>query len=198
MNAIKTLLAVSALAATGAAHAAVYTFDASMNEPYNYDSGLIWQSVGIGTGSLDTSTGVLDILLAQTTTLFIGNSSFGGATYTEHDVVNGTLTGSSFLWTSGTSTRSACTPNGPFGGAVCGGSGSGTYLLAPDQNPIAFDLSYGGLTTFTTSRLASDGGVITATYTLTNTTPAVPVPAAAWLFGSGLLGLAGIARRRAA
>jgi hypothetical protein len=26
--------------------------------------------------------------------------------------------------------------------------------------------------------------------------PAVPVPAAAWLFGSGLLGLVGIARRR--
>ncbi len=28
--------------------------------------------------------------------------------------------------------------------------------------------------------------------------PAVPIPAAAWLFGSGLLGLIGIARRRAA
>jgi hypothetical protein len=28
------------------------------------------------------------------------------------------------------------------------------------------------------------------------TTPTVPVPAAAWLFGSGLLGLAGAARRR--
>jgi hypothetical protein len=27
-------------------------------------------------------------------------------------------------------------------------------------------------------------------------TPAVPVPAAAWLFGSGLLGLVGVARSR--
>jgi len=35
--------------------------------------------------------------------------------------------------------------------------------------------------------------------TMTNYTPtpsAVPVPAAVWLFGSGLVGLAGIARRR--
>jgi len=28
--------------------------------------------------------------------------------------------------------------------------------------------------------------------------PAVPVPAAVWLFGSGLLGLVGVARRRQA
>ncbi len=34
--------------------------------------------------------------------------------------------------------------------------------------------------------------------TLHSQAPAVPVPAAAWLFGSGLLGLAGVARRRAA
>ena len=32
--------------------------------------------------------------------------------------------------------------------------------------------------------------------TMTNYTPTVPVPAAVWLFGSGLLGLVGIARRR--
>jgi len=34
--------------------------------------------------------------------------------------------------------------------------------------------------------------------TVTNVTSAVPVPAAVWLFGSGLVGLAGIARRRKA
>jgi hypothetical protein len=38
-----------------------------------------------------------------------------------------------------------------------------------------------------------------ASFVVTNTSVgAVPVPAAAWLFGSGLLGLAGVARRRSA
>jgi hypothetical protein len=43
------------------------------------------------------------------------------------------------------------------------------------------------------SQAGSTGGLSTTTY---NIVPQVPVPAAAWLFGSGLLGLAGTARRR--
>lgn len=39
---------------------------------------------------------------------------------------------------------------------------------------------------------------IGTTVTITPITPEVPVPAAVWLFGSGLLGLIGIARRRTA
>lgn len=35
-------------------------------------------------------------------------------------------------------------------------------------------------------------------WTITGTVSAVPVPAAVWLFGSGLVGLAGVARRRKA
>ncbi|MEE9493234.1 MAG: VPLPA-CTERM sorting domain-containing protein [Gammaproteobacteria bacterium] len=42
-----------------------------------------------------------------------------------------------------------------------------------------------------TTHVSGKCGNITA-----GTTPAVPVPAAAWLFGSGLVGLAGVARRR--
>jgi hypothetical protein len=45
---------------------------------------------------------------------------------------------------------------------------------------------------------AATGGVFIPTYTgaTVNSTSAVPVPAALWLFGSGLIGLAGVARRR--
>jgi hypothetical protein len=48
------------------------------------------------------------------------------------------------------------------------------------------------------------GGIenVGASYTLTlwgsNGGPAVPIPAAAWLFGSGVIGLAGLARRKMA
>lgn len=40
--------------------------------------------------------------------------------------------------------------------------------------------------------------LVWAVWTEAPATPTVPVPAAAWLFGSGLLGLAGMSRKRAA
>ena len=43
---------------------------------------------------------------------------------------------------------------------------------------------------------AFDGQI--GAWTINGTVSAIPVPAAAWLFGSGLLGLVGIARRRRA
>ena len=46
----------------------------------------------------------------------------------------------------------------------------------------------------------SQSGTISAnpiTWLLVRDTTVVPVPAAAWLFGSGLLGLVGLARRKA-
>ena len=56
-----------------------------------------------------------------------------------------------------------------------------------------FDLSgLGGLTSLTLT-----GASLTTLFSLNGlTVSSVPVPAAAWLFGSGLLGLSGFARRR--
>ena len=87
-----------------------------------------------------------------------------------------------------------------------------------DRNPIgqenntltAIDSTIGedasSIVQFTTTVISSDqpsvGDVTTVsnfTWTLTSTTPnPVPVPAAAWLFGSALVGLAGIGRKRKA
>ena len=43
----------------------------------------------------------------------------------------------------------------------------------------------------------SDNAIATATVTTMTVNP-VPIPAAVWLFGSGLIGLIGIARRKKA
>ena len=53
------------------------------------------------------------------------------------------------------------------------------------------------------SKPAGNGGAATITYTITDIAPegtltTVPLPAPVWLFVSGLLGLLGIARRKAA
>lgn len=46
------------------------------------------------------------------------------------------------------------------------------------------------------SLLGNDAGIFLGGDLTFTEAPAVPVPAAAWLFGSGLVGLAGVARRR--
>ena len=57
----------------------------------------------------------------------------------------------------------------------------------------AFGSDFG---TFTGVQLQLTGGGYDAAPSLIGTTAAVPVPAAVWLFGSGLLGLVGVARRK--
>jgi len=56
---------------------------------------------------------------------------------------------------------------------------------------VGTDKSGSGLTANTTTINWQISGAVPPPVT-----PTVPVPAAAWLFGSGLLGLAGTARRR--
>jgi hypothetical protein len=93
---------------------------------------------------------------------------------------------------------------------------SGWYV---DWNGVKIDMSSGGTATMACSTANCDGGSYTASYaaivpddgstnfgnvaytlelTGTITPSAVPVPAAVWLFGSGLLGLVGVARRKKA
>ncbi len=70
----------------------------------------------------------------------------------------------------------------------------------PDALPIAVGDTVGGFF-FTTEMLASPFVAIDQNGTIIGTGEAVnvvPVPAAAWLFGSGLIGLVGVARRRKA
>ena len=74
---------------------------------------------------------------------------------------------------------------------VVGAIGSSLELFGISGNgkPSGFALGYD------LGKLSFDGNTLTFTAN-TGSAPPVPLPAAAWLFGSGLLGLLGIGRRR--
>lgn len=78
------------------------------------------------------------------------------------------------------------------GGAI--GTGNGTGLTSVSDNwvlaPGLYTINFGG------NPALSLGQTGTHAFTATLTTAPVPVPAAAYLFGSGLIGLVGLARRK--
>lgn len=102
----------------------------------------------------------------------------------------------------GTSAGNAvsASPSTPFGtnvGAVP--MGMTTFNTAGTTLGSLFPLSTDGIagSPMTTAPFPGQNAAFDFTsITATNTTSAVPVPAAVWLFGSGLMGLVGVARRR--
>jgi len=114
--------------------------------------------------------------------------------------INGT--GVSLKWSAGNSTTN-------IWGAATGDAGGSTNLYGqgPDQSGIAlgqtvslFGITGNGGKGQDQSYDLGDNLTLSANGTLTvsSGTPTVPLPAAVWLFGSGLLGLLGVGRRRAA
>ena len=97
-------------------------------------------------------------------------------------------------------------PSMNFGGNY---AGLANFNLPPDPgtmtvnfvnataDPNAFDVQFTWSHYITTADDPTGGYVgFTARWTVEGTATVVPIPAAAWLFGSGLVGLAGVARRR--
>jgi hypothetical protein len=118
--------------------------------------------------------------------------------------VNGT--GVTLSWSAGTATNN-------IWGASTGAAGGSTNLYGdgPDQSGIGLGSSVslfgitgngskGQLQTYDLgdNLSLSASGVLTVSSGTTTPPPPVPLPAAVWLFGSGLLGLLGVGRRRAA
>jgi len=187
MQAIKSLLAVSVLAVAGAANAATHNF--SYTETGTIAglgplSGILTGSInGTGTAVLDDVAGTLTL-----TGTSVATSNLGGTqNLTQTVVFSGTFAGGVFTATSGTNTPTACTGS-------CGyvqTNVAAPFTTAGGSLPLA-----GG--TLNTTMQAAGSSVSTEQWAFVNTTPTpeVPVPAAAWLFGSGLFALAGTARRR--
>lgn len=81
------------------------------------------------------------------------------------------------------------------GSSIC----TGSSVICDDQPTADIFLdganTWNGTTGTMSTTQATAGGVSLATYTFTEVAE-VPLPAAAWLFGSGLIGLVGVARRK--
>ena len=156
-----------------------------------FSSGIVITGIATGTGA-GSGTGTFD----DAGTLTISSDTFTNipafaatATVTSSTTYNGTITGTTFTSDGTTAADTiACT-----GAAlICGQLGTlPTTGVAGTSTVFAVDINTGGGWTDVTV----NGPVNLNT---TSTLSPVPVPAAAWLFGSALLGLAGVSRKRKA
>jgi hypothetical protein len=187
MNTVKTLLAVSVLAGAASAQAAVYTISGSLTASDTAPAVTTYPSgVPTFTGTLDDSTGAYTLNFAN----FTAHVDVFSGTYVANIVTVGQVyTGTGNSTVTRTVTSATCT------GAklICG-----AQPTAPISGTLAFLASGSTISGTLDTAQATQGGTATSTYSFTGSAPEVPVPAAAWLFGSGLLGLAGAARRRRA
>ncbi len=214
MKAIKTLMAASVVAAAGAAHATVWDMSITDNQFFAAANGpLVWS----GTGTYDDGTN---------TATYHGKVELPAySTWIEFDqvITMDETTGKGNMATLTNCTDNAvgnsCTGFSPMlKGGIRNTLGGDLQIGNPDgmdptevqsKTAVAFTPTDGGVYTWTlqvynsVTDASGDAILVFSPTPLVVTlsaqqAPAVPVPAAAWLFGSGLLGLAGTARRRRA
>lgn len=192
MRGIKTLLAVAVLAGAGAAHAAtIASFTVTESGNSTYGAIPISSQSLTGIADLDSS-GVLTITLSGL--IDASGVGYGTANISTVNQFTGSIAAGVFTPASAQSKTTSCTNNGS--GTICGLVTLNT-LVPLTSFGGTISLSGGGTLTGTISSTGSNGVVskLTSTDVLTPVS-SVPVPATAWLFGSGLLGLAGVTRRR--
>lgn len=217
MKHLKTVLALSAaLAGIGSANAATYTYDVGIDGTItgiamgwvsstdstpgtDPSSGAPGVFPLIGSATYDDVAGTLDITYSYATYVSLPANAAGDYTVTSTLAYTGTVSGDEFTTTAGTGVNVSCVDGSiacaaglnlgvPFATTATPVSGNGGGLFEQPFNVA------GGTNTYT---LKSYNGFLTSAYTMNFTpTSVVPVPAAAWLFGSALVGLAGAVRRR--
>ena len=212
MKATKTLLALSILAAAGSANATTWDLDLSTNTFFAAAGGNLTMAYTgtyddvAGSGSITGVTGIpaFGVVLNITGETFNMNAATGTGTLNKVQA------------------PATCTDNSNPAGASCGAftavlKGNIYNAINFSQNTIpgvgdfntstgnAFTPVDGGTYTWTgvIQTLDNASGLLVLnqlplSVTLHSQTAVTPIPAAAWLFGSGLFGLAGTARRRRA
>lgn len=83
------------------------------------------------------------------------------------------------------------------GTASWDGAGINNYNLLGTTENLYYVTGTGGIASKVSPVLEATASLSSSGLVLTGTSSPVPLPAAVWLFGSGLLGLAGVARRKA-
>jgi hypothetical protein len=185
MKVLKLLLAISALTAVTAANATTYNVSGT---GLVGNTGLPTNVVYTGTGNVNTTGSVFNS----------GTFNYTANATTDNGYVNAIYTGQFvFANASGSFTETilSCADSGET--HMCSSLGAlntaKTYISTSDFSDLS-SLSWSWTTTrpnLTYPLFLKDS----ATQTFT-ATPAVPVPAAAWLMGSALVGLASTSRRR--
>lgn len=161
----------------------------------------------VGSAILD-DTGILSFII--TTDIFIDTGVPGNVSVQIEfeQTFAGTLAGTGFSGVSITDqTPTSCVDTGSTG--IFASSGCSGFIVNDTfdviTEPVIFDFSLGGTTvidwlggsTQAQGSLPLDPSNGYVRYTLTTIQPsAVPVPTAAWLFGSALIGLSGIKRKK--
>lgn len=187
---------IMAMAGTAAHAATIASFNVGISGTLSGSHSATGNVSGSGTATLNDA-GVLTISMQSNysvTTKIKGNFSTLSFATNSTDAITGTFNGVDTLsGNSGSSTISSCTDNS---GTICSGitlNSGNTFSSITD--PVVFNLAARGTTAITISDQigsASQKYNVAQTYTLTT----VPVPATGWLFGSGLIGMAVVARKR--
>lgn len=209
MQFIKSLLTIGVLAAAGNVHAALTEFKFVGTVTYG-------QLAPVGTkfnGSFFYDPTMLPLAgsAAESTALYKASAparleatvnghvlSTPGIRVTVYDNMGGNTEDMIDITSATPSLDGQVLANGSFGLRLASASGY-TQVLSSAALPTQFDVAaFNAGPTLNYGWLNSDGGQqgTKLSFTIDSIT-AVPVPAAAWLFGSGLLGLAAAARRRA-